>query len=85
MGLYKRKDIWWTDFSVNGQRFRQSLDTSDWRQAQAKHKELITQATRGNLAPSSQQFSRLPFGKAAERYLESRKLELAPRSLKKET
>ena len=45
---------------------------------------------RHNKAPlvrerASQQFSRLAFSKAAERYLESRKLELAPRSLKKET
>jgi integrase len=84
MSLYKRKDTWWTDFSVNGQRFRQSLNTTDWRRAQALEKELIAQASRGNLAPSSQQFSRLPFSKAVERYLGSRKLELAPRSLKKE-
>jgi hypothetical protein len=33
MSLYKRRKTWHTDFSVNGQRFRQSLDTSDWREA----------------------------------------------------
>jgi hypothetical protein len=30
MALYKRGKTWHTDFSVNGQRFRQSLDTTDW-------------------------------------------------------
>jgi hypothetical protein len=51
MSLYKRRKIWHTDFSVNGERFRQSLDTSDWREAQAKEKELIAQASQGKLTP----------------------------------
>jgi len=84
MSIYKRGGIWWTDFSVNGQRYRQSLDTSDWREAQAKQKELIAQASLGKLASSSQQFGRLAFSQAAERYLEGRKLELAKGSHKKE-
>jgi len=84
MSLYKRHKTYWTDFSVNGQRFRESLDTTDWREAQSREKDLITQATQGKLAPSSQQFSRLAFVTAADRYLESRKLELSDRSIKKE-
>jgi hypothetical protein len=44
MAIYKRGKTWWADFSVNGQRYRQSLDTSDWREAQAKQKESIAQA-----------------------------------------
>jgi len=31
VALYKRGKTWWTDFSVNGVRYRESLDTSDWR------------------------------------------------------
>jgi hypothetical protein len=31
MALYKRGKTWHTDFTVNGERFRQSLDTTDWR------------------------------------------------------
>ncbi len=85
MALYKRRKTWWTDFSVNGQRYRQSLDTTDWRQAQAKEKELIAQATNGNLTPASQQFSRLAFRVAVERYLANRKLDLSLPSHKKET
>ena len=51
MALYKRGKTWHTDFSVNGERFRQSLDTSDWREAQAKEKELIARASQGKLPP----------------------------------
>ncbi len=84
MSLYKRKKIYWTDFSVHGQRFRESLDTTDWREAQRREKELIIRASQGKLAPSSQQFARLVFSEAVDRYLESRKLELSPQTLKKE-
>ena len=44
MSLVKRGKTWHTHFFVDGQRFRQSLETSDWREAQAKEKELIAQA-----------------------------------------
>jgi integrase len=84
VSIYKRDKTWWTDFSVNGQRFRESLDTTDWREAQRLEKEKISEAQQGKLVPSSQQFARLAFSEAADRYLESRKLELSPRSLKKE-
>ncbi len=80
----KRGKTWHTHFFVDGQRFRQSLDTSDWREAQAREKELITQASQGKLAPVSQQFGRLAFGEAAERFLEGRRLDLSDASQKKE-
>jgi len=41
MALFKRNKTWHCHFVVNGQRFRQSLGTKDWREAQAKEKELI--------------------------------------------
>jgi integrase len=84
MSLYKRGGTWWTDFSVNGQRFRLSLDTSDWREAQRQEKERISQASAGKLTTSGQQFARLAFSEGADRYLEGRKLELSKQSLKKE-
>ena len=84
MSLYKRKKTWWTDFSINGQRYRQSLDASDWREAQHKEKELIAQASQGKLVPSSQQFVRLGFSEAAKRHLEDRRAHLAARSIQTE-
>ena len=84
MSLFKRNKTWWTDFSVNGVRYRQSLGTTDWRQAQAQEKELIADATKGKLAPASKKFARFAFYEAADRYLETRSLELSVRSYKKE-
>jgi len=84
VSIYKRDKTWWTDFSVNGQRFRESLDTTDWREAQRLEKEKISEAQQGKLVPSNQKFARLAFSEAADRYLENRKLELSTRSLKKE-
>ena len=84
MSLYKRKNTWWTDFSVNGQRFRESLDTSDWREAQAKEKELIAQASRGKLAVGSHQFGRLAFSVAADAFVEERRPHLSPRTIQTE-
>ena len=85
MSLYKRGKTWHTDFTVNGQRFRQSLDTTDWREAQSNEKELIAQASAGKLAPTSQQFSKLSFTQAIERYLEDRAAHVQPRSKRSES
>ena len=85
MALYKRGKTWHTDFTVNGERFRQSLDTTDWREAQSKEKELIAQASAGKLAPTSQQFSKLNFTQAIERYLEDRAAHVQPRSKRSES
>jgi integrase len=84
MALFKRNKTWWTDFSVNGQRFRQSLGTTDWRAAISEEKKLIAQAQKGKLSVAGESFARLAFSEASERYLDSRKLELSDRSLKKE-
>jgi len=84
MSLFKRNKTWWTDFSVNGVRYRLTLDTTDWRKAQNLEKDKIADATAGKLAPASQQFARLAFCEAADRYLENRRLELSEKSSEKE-
>ena len=84
MALIKRGKTWHTHFFVNGQRFRQSLATTDWREAQAREKELIAQATQGNINASHQGFAKLAFALAAESYFNGRKLELSESSQKKE-
>jgi hypothetical protein len=84
MSLYKRGKTWHTDFMVNGERFRQSLDTTDWREAQSEEKKLIAQASAGKLAPASKQFSKLNITEAIERYLEDRAAHVQPRSKRSE-
>jgi integrase len=84
MALTKRGKTWHTHFFVDGQRYRQSLETTDWREAQAKEKALIAAAKLGRLSASSEDFARLPFEMAAEKYLLSRSPELAESSRAKE-
>ena len=84
MALYKRGKTWHTDFFVDGQRYRQSLHTSDWREAQKEQKKLISEAEQGKLAPTGQHFAKLGFSEAADRYIESRRVELSEASVKKE-
>ena len=84
MALVKRNRTWHCHFVVNGQRFRQSLGTKDWREAQSKEKELIGQAMEGKLTQTSTSLARQPFGQAADDYVTARKLELATASQAKE-
>jgi integrase len=84
MALTKRGRTWHTQFFVDGQRFRQSLETTDWREAQAKEKALISAAKQGKLSASSEDFARLIFEDAAAKYLASRLPELAESSRQKE-
>jgi len=85
MALYKRKKTWWADFSVNGVRYRISLDTSDWREAQSKEKEKIAEALTGKLSVAGQSFARLAFTEALERYLADRSAHVTPRSKRTES
>jgi integrase len=84
MALVKRGKTWHTHFFVDGKRFRQSLETSDWREAQAREKELIARASQGKLAPASQQFSKLNITEAIERYPADRAAHVQPRSKRSE-
>ena len=84
MALKKRGKTWHTHFFVDGERFRQSLDTSDWREAQRTERDLIRDAKAGKLAAKKDDFARLPFSDAAERFLADRKPHLAPRSIQTE-
>jgi integrase len=84
MALIKRGKTWHTHFFVDGQRFRQSTGKTDWREAQAKEKELIADAVAGKLSAARQRFARLPFREAAKQFLEDRMPRLAPLSVQRE-
>jgi len=84
MSLWKRGEWYWTDFAVNGTRYRLPLHTQDGREAKRLEKEKITEAQTGKLSPSSVNFARLGFTEAAERYLEERKHGLARYSIRTE-
>jgi integrase len=84
MAIFKRRQNYWADFTVNGIRYRKSLKTTDWRKALSEEKRLIKRAESGELSERSDSFLRLGFKKAADVYLEDRKAELAESSYKKE-
>src|SRR5215469_13751345 len=84
MSLIKRNKTWHCHFVVNGQRFRQSLETKDWREAQSKEKELIGQVMEVKITQTATSLARQPFGQAADEYVTARKLELASASQAKE-
>jgi integrase len=84
MALTKRGKTWHTHFFIDGQRFRQSLETSDWREAQAKEKVLISAAQSGKLSPTKNAVAKLPFCDAAARFLDDRLSYLATRSVQTE-
>jgi integrase len=84
MSLVKRGKTWHTHFFVDGQRFRESLETTDWREAQAKERKIIAAAQAGKLSATKQAFTRLTFREAAERFLQDRIPELAPLSIRTE-
>jgi integrase len=84
MALIKRGKTWHCHFVVNGQRFRQSLETTDKREAIDKEKDKIAEAKAGKLHQTSTSLARQPFGLAADDYQTARKLELATASRAKE-
>jgi integrase len=84
MSLKKPGKTWHTHFVVNGQRFRQSLATADWIEAQSKEKELIAQVSEGRLSHTNTGLARQPFRVAADDYVAARHLELAVASRAKE-
>ena len=68
--------------AVNGTRYRQSLETSDHREAKAKEKELVAQIQAGKVATATgKAFARLPFDQAADKYLAGRENRVSERTV----
>jgi integrase len=68
--LRKRVGTYHCDFTVNGQRYRQTLETADKREAIQRERDLITRAKEGKLATgTTAEFSRLLFCHALDKYL----------------
>jgi integrase len=83
MALKKRGKTWHCHFVVNGQRIRQSLETKDWREAQAKEKELIAQVSEGKVHRASISPARQSFAQAADEYETGRKTVTSKKTRKK--
>ena len=65
----KRRDIYHSDFVVDGRRYRQSLHTRDRRVARDRERDLAKQAKEGRLAATSGRRSLL-FRQAAQQFID---------------
>jgi integrase len=84
MGLWKRRDWYWADFTIDGVRYRVPLHTKDEREAKRKEKDSIAEAKTGKLTQSGRAFAHLAFSAAIERYTASRRPRLARRTIQTE-
>jgi integrase len=84
MALKKRGKTWHTHFFVDGIRYRQSLETSDYREALKNEKTQIALAKAGKLAASRNVITKLPFAEAAQQFLADREPHLAALSVRTE-
>src|SRR5580704_12800937 len=64
--IYKRNKTYHVDVAVNGIRYRESLETANWQEAQHKQKELIARIMEGKAgAPAGKgSFASLPLAQA---------------------
>ena len=86
MAPYKRSGVFYSDISLNGRRYRQSLSTSDWRKAQQLERDLAEtlkkQAALSVNAP--QDFARLALTQALDHYIADREYALEPKTIRTE-
>lgn len=82
MPIYKRGNVWWTQFTVHGQRYQKSLETSNRRKASDEERKLIAQAEKGSLAAIVTDFARLNFAQALEIYLADRQTSVSAKTKK---
>ncbi len=81
MSLYKRGKTWHMDAVVNGCRYRESLNTSDWREAQRLERERVTQLQKKapDLKKRAAAFSSMDIATAVEAYIQDRQAQVSPR------
>jgi len=74
MAVYKRNKTYHVDVTVNGVRYRQSLGTGNWQEAQRRHKELIASILEGKAAPPAgrESFANLPLEDALDEFVQGR-------------
>jgi integrase len=82
MSLWKRGRQYWTDFTVNGRRYRKRLGTTNLRVATRRERELIEEAGHGRLPADEQGPKRL--SDAIEAYLAAKRIRCSPRTIELE-
>ena len=84
MSIYKRGRVYWLDATVHGERFRVSLGTGNWNEAQTAAKRVIAEAEAGRIASQSSPFAKQPFMAACDAYLAERAIRVSARTIRTE-
>src|SRR5882672_9819657 len=81
MALWKRGKQYWLDVVVHGHRFRESLDTTDWREAKRLERERVDQLERRATVPTphSRVYAAMPIQVAIETYAQERRAQVSKR------
>jgi integrase len=82
MSLWKRGRQYWTDFTVNGRRYRKRLGTTNLRVATRRERELIEEAGHGRLPADEQGPKRL--SDAIDAYLAAKRIHCSTRTIELE-
>ena len=81
MTLWKRGRQYWMDTVVDGQRYREPLRTTDWREAKEREKERLAELARRPADPArrGRSYGALEVTKAIEAYSKERRAQVSPR------
>jgi integrase len=80
--IYKRGSQWHMDVMILGVRYRESLSTTDRREALGNEKKRVAEILQGKAAtPADREFARMPFAEAAEAFLKERPGHVSERSI----
>lgn len=79
MSLWKRGRQYWTDFTVNGRRYRKRLCTTNLRVATRREREMIEEAGHGRLPADEQGPKRL--SEAINAYLTAKRIRCSARTI----
>jgi len=79
MALWKRGKQYWMDVIIRGQRYREPLDTTDWREANQLERDRVQQIeTRGPVPTgSSKAYAALDVASAIEAYARERRAQVS--------
>jgi hypothetical protein len=81
MTLWKRGRKYWMDSVVGGQRYREPLHTTDWREAKDGEKQRLTELARRPADPArrGRSYGALDVTKAIDAYGKERRAQVSPR------
>jgi integrase len=82
MSLWKRGRQYWTDFTVDGKRYRKRLGTTKLQVAKQRERELVEGAGNGRVSPTEDGPKKL--SAAIEAYLEPKRMRCSPRTIELE-